>query len=73
MSMLDLQHYTVRFRKSHRLRYRLPRLVWRAVIANPATRLELDRAKTLLVKNRRVAAVRPTAPQKKKEPAAQRD
>jgi len=33
MSMLDLQHYTVRFRESQRLRYRLPRLVWRSMIA----------------------------------------
>jgi len=73
MSMLDLQHYTVRFRESQRLRYRLPRLVWRSMIANRATRLELDRAKMLLVRSRRVAAVRPTAPQEKKEPAARRD
>ncbi len=73
MSMLDLRHYTVRFRESQRLRYRLPRLVWRSIIANHATHLELDRAKTLLIRSRRVAAVRPTAPQKKKEPAARRD
>jgi hypothetical protein len=73
MSMLDLRHYTVRFRESQRLRYRLPRLVWRSIIANRATRLELDRAKILLVRSRRVAAARPTARRGKKEPAARRD
>ena len=72
MSMLDLRHYTVRFRESQRLRYRLPRLVWRSIIANRATRLELDRAKILLVRSRRVAAAK-TARQGKKEPAARRD
>jgi hypothetical protein len=73
MSLLDLRHYTVRFRESQRLRYRLPRLVWRSIIANRATRLELDRAKILLVRSRRVAAGRPTARRGKKEPAARRD
>jgi len=32
MSMLKLQHYTIRFRESQRLRYRLPRLVWRFLV-----------------------------------------
>ena len=32
MSMFELQHYTNRFRKSKRLRYRIPRLVWLFVI-----------------------------------------
>jgi hypothetical protein len=32
MSMLDLRHYTIRFRESHRLRYRLPRKLWRFLI-----------------------------------------
>jgi hypothetical protein len=32
MSKLELRHYTSRFRKSERLRYRLPRLVWLFVI-----------------------------------------
>jgi len=73
MSIFDLRHYTVRFRESQRLRYRLPRLVWRSIVANRATRLELDRAKILLVRSRKAAAVRPTAPQEKKEPAARRD
>ena len=31
MSMLELRHYAIRFQESHRLRYRLPRLVWRFV------------------------------------------
>ena len=28
MSILELRHYTIRFRESERLRYRLPRLAW---------------------------------------------
>jgi hypothetical protein len=48
MSMLTMQHYRIRFRESQRLRYRLPHLVWRTIIANRATHLELDRAKNLL-------------------------
>jgi hypothetical protein len=28
MSILELRHYTSRFRRSERLRYRLPRQVW---------------------------------------------
>jgi len=32
MSMLELRHYTIRFRESERLRYRLARLVWRFLI-----------------------------------------
>jgi len=32
MSMLDLRHYTIRFRESRRLRYRLPRKLWRFLI-----------------------------------------
>ena len=32
MSMLQFRHYTIRFRESERLRYRLPRLVWRFLI-----------------------------------------
>jgi hypothetical protein len=32
MSKLEMRHYTSRFRKSERLRYRLPRLVWLFVI-----------------------------------------
>ncbi len=32
MSMLELRHYTIRFRESKRLRYRLLRLVWRFLI-----------------------------------------
>ena len=48
MSMRELQHYTVRFRESQRLRYRLPRLAWRFLTRLPpnrATHRELDRAK----------------------------
>jgi hypothetical protein len=32
MSMLTLRHYTIRFRASRRLRYRLLRRVWRFLI-----------------------------------------
>ncbi len=32
MSMLQLRHYTIRFRESQRLRYRLPRKLWRYLI-----------------------------------------
>ena len=32
MSMLQLRHYTARFRESQRLRYRLPRLVWQFLL-----------------------------------------
>jgi hypothetical protein len=57
MSMRELQHYTVRFRESQRLRYRLPRLAWRfltRVPPNRATHREPDRAKIRLAR-------RPTA------------
>jgi hypothetical protein len=57
MSMRELQHYTVRFRESRRLRYRLPRLAWRFLTRLPPTRAthrELDRAKIRLAR-------RPTA------------
>ena len=52
MSMRELQHYTVRFRESQRLRYRVPRLAWRFLtrFPNRATHLELDRAKTRLAR-----------------------
>jgi hypothetical protein len=32
MSMFQPRHYTTRFRKSERLRYRIPRLVWLFVL-----------------------------------------
>jgi hypothetical protein len=53
MSMRELQHYTVRFRESQRLRYRLPRLAWRFVTRLPpnrATHRELDRVKIRLAR-----------------------
>ena len=38
MSKLELRHYTSRFRKSERLRYRVPRLFWLFVIRASGTR-----------------------------------
>ena len=38
VSILELQHYTIRFRESKRLRYRLPRLVWRFLIRASGSR-----------------------------------
>ncbi len=37
MSVLQLRHYTVRLRYSNRLRYRIPRLLSRAVRSVPRT------------------------------------
>jgi hypothetical protein len=34
MGMLELRHYTIRFRESERLGHRLPRLVWRFLSAH---------------------------------------
>jgi hypothetical protein len=40
MSALQLRHYTVRMRRSQRMRYRLPRHAWRQVRAVPPTVIE---------------------------------
>jgi hypothetical protein len=38
VSILELQHYTIRFRESERLRYRLPRMIWRFLIRTSGSR-----------------------------------